>query len=206
MNGKHLFLVTGGIFLILLIFLGLTGLFGVVTYNGIVKADNTVEGSWAQVESVLQRRLDLIPNLVKTVKGYAAHEKDIFVKVTQARTQASNIMGKIKDTPPSKETIASAAIAQGLLSRSFKSLLAVVENYPDLKASSNFLALQDQLEGTENRIAVARMRYNEAVRTFNSKIETFPGNFISGIFSFDEHTYFKASKDAFKVPEVSFEQ
>ncbi|THB74427.1 MAG: LemA family protein [Desulfobacteraceae bacterium] len=197
-------IIVAGMFAVMLFFLGLTGLFAVVTYNSVVKSDNRVDGSWAQVETALQRRIDLIPNLVSTVKGYAAHEKDIFIAVTQARTQAQSVLDKIKETGPDPETMTSAAMAQGLLRNSFKSLLAVVENYPDLKASTNFLALQDQLEGTENRITVARGRYNESVRIYNAKIQAFPGNVISSLFGFNEHAYFKASDDAFTVPKVDF--
>lgn len=204
MSRKNPLIIFGGIFAALFFFFVATGILVVVFYNDVVKAENRVDGSWAQVESALQRRIDLVPNLVSTVKGYAAHEKQVFMAVTRARTQAQAQMDKIKDTGPGMDTMASAAAAQGMLGHAFKRLLAVVENYPDLKAGSNFAALQDQLEGTENRINVARKRYNDAVQSYNAKIRAFPGNFISMLFDFSEHAYFKAENDALKAPQVDF--
>ncbi len=163
-------------------------------YNGIVAKHETITEKWAQVENQLQRRNDLIPNLVNTVKGYAQHEKTLFEDITNARSQwakASNPDDKIK----------AAASMDSALSR----LLLVVENYPTLKADQTFLKLMDELSGTENRIAVERMRYNESVKEYNISVRTFPGNFIAGMFNYKVATeYFKAEESAKKVPEVKF--
>jgi len=166
----------------------------VSVYNGIVTKHETITAKWAQVENQLQRRNDLIPNLVNTVKGYAAHERTVFENVTNARSQwakATTIDEKVK--------------AAGAMDAALARLLLVVENYPDLKASANFLALQDELAGTENRIAVERMRYNEAVRDYNVTVRMFPGNIIAGMFGYKPATeYFKAEEKARGVPEVKF--
>ena len=163
-------------------------------YNGIVTKHETITASWAQVENQLQRRSDLIPNLVNTVKGYATHEKTVFEEVTNARSQwakAGTMEEKVK--------------AAGSMDAALARLLLVVENYPELKASQNFLMLQDQLEGTENRIAVERMRYNQAVRDYNVMVRMFPGNIIAGVFGYKPATeYFKAEEKAKAVPEVKF--
>lgn len=164
------------------------------TYNGIVSKHETITASWAQVENQLQRRNDLIPNLVNTVKGYAAHEKTVFEDVTLARSQwakASTVDEKVK----------AASQIDAALSR----LLLVVENYPNLKADQTFLRLMDELSGTENRIAVERMRYNEAVRDYNITVRMFPGNIIANMFGYKTATeYFKAEEKAKTVPEVKF--
>ena len=163
-------------------------------YNGIVTKHETITAKWAQVENQLQRRNDLIPNLVNTVKGYAAHEKTVFEDVTNARSQwgkAGTIDDKVK----------AASSMDSAISR----LLLVVENYPDLKANQTFLALMDELSGTENRIAVERMRYNEAVRDYNVTVRTFPGNIVAGIAGYKPATeYFKAEEKAKAAPEVKF--
>lgn len=163
-------------------------------YNGIVTKHETITAKWAQVENQLQRRNDLIPNLVNTVKGYAAHEKTVFENVTNARSQwakAGAVEEKVK--------------AAGAMDTALARLLLVVENYPELKANQNFLMLQDQLEGTENRIAVERMRYNEAVRDYNVTVRRFPGNIIASMFGYKVATeYFKAVDAARAVPEVKF--
>jgi LemA protein len=163
-------------------------------YNGIVSKHETITSSWAQVENQLQRRNDLIPNLVNTVKGYAGHEKTVFENVTNARSQwarANTIEEKVK----------AASAVDSALAR----LLLVVENYPNLKADQTFLRLMDELSGTENRIAVERMRYNEAVRAYNIAVRIFPGNMIANRYGFKPATeYFKAEEKAKVVPEVKF--
>lgn len=181
-----------------LIGLGITVLLIIVSfisvYNGIVSKHETITAKWAQVENQLQRRNDLIPNLVNSVKGYAAHEKTVFENITNARSQwakAGTLDEKVK----------AASSLDAALSR----LLLVVENYPNLKADQTFLALMDELSGTENRIAVERMRYNEAVRDFNVTVRMFPGNVIAGMFGYKPATeYFKAEEKAKAVPEVKF--
>lgn len=164
------------------------------SYNSIVTKHETITAKWAQVENQLQRRADLIPNLVNTVKGYASHEKTVFEEVTNARSQwgnAKNLDEKVK--------------AAGALDAALSRLLFVAENYPTLKADQTFLKLQDQLEGTENRIATERMRYNEAVRDYNVTVRMFPGNIIAGMFNFKPATeYFKSEEKAKTVPEVKF--
>jgi LemA protein len=163
-------------------------------YNGIVTKHETITAKWAQVENQLQRRNDLIPNLVNSVKGYAAHEKTVFEDVTKARSQwanASTVDDKVK--------------AAGQIDSALARLLLVVENYPQLKADQTFLQLMDELAGTENRIAVERMRYNEAVKDFNITVRTFPSNVIAGMFGYKPATeYFKAEEKAKAVPEVKF--
>ncbi len=163
-------------------------------YNGIVSKHETITAKWAQVENQLQRRNDLIPNLVNTVKGYAAHEKTVLEDVTNARSQ----WGKANTL---NEKVKAAGAVDAALSR----LLLVAENYPNLKADQTFLRLMDELSGTENRIAVERMRYNEAVRDFNVTVRMFPGNVIAGMFGYHPATeYFKAEEKAKAVPEVKF--
>ncbi|KJJ85986.1 LemA [Candidatus Omnitrophus magneticus] len=178
---------------VIIIFL-IIGLWFINGLNYVVKLDEAVRSSWAQVENQLQRRNDLIPNLVNTVKGYAVHEKDLFTKITELRSQ----WGKASTE---KEKIATANEMSGIISR----LLVVSENYPDLKANQNFINLQAQLEGTENRIAVERMRYNRMVESFNSYKRTVFGGLFCSIRGLNApHEYFSASKDAKNVPVVSF--
>ncbi len=180
----------------LLVILGLLGLFVVVLigqYNSLVKLDEARKASWAQVENQLQRRYDLIPNLVETVKGYAAHEKEVLLEVTEARAR----VGQAK-TP--EEKIEANYSLTSALSR----LLVVVERYPDLKANQNFIRLQDELAGTENRIAVERRRYNEAVRAYNAKIRSFPSNIIASWFGFDRARFFETPQEAKEAPKVKF--
>ena len=163
------------------------------TYNTLVTMDESVKGAWAQVENQLQRRYDLIPNYVETVKGYAAHEKEVFVKVTEARSRvagAGSISEKIQ--------------ANNQLSSALARLLVVVERYPELKANTNFIRLQDELAGTENRIAVERRRFNETVKTFNIKIRTFPTNIIAGMFGFEKAAFFEVPKERQEAPKVKF--
>ena len=162
-------------------------------YNKFVQLDQGVKSSWAQVENQLQRRFDLIPNLVEAVKGYAKQEKDVMIEVTNARSRVGGAA-----TVPDK--IAANNELSGALSR----LLVVMEKYPDLKSNQNFLHLQDELAGTENRIAVERMRYNEAVKVYNQAIKSFPANLLAGMFGFKDATFFDAPKEAKTAPKVQF--
>jgi len=189
-RGIKILLIVGAVIVIFL--LSLYGFFK-GTYNNFVTLDESVKASWAQVENQLQRRYDLIPNLVETVKGYAKHEKSVFIDVTNARAKvggAGNISDKIK--------------ANNELSGALSRLLLIVENYPDLKANENFIRLQDELAGTENRIAVERRRYNETVKTYNVTIRRFPANLLAGIFGFAKATFFEVPEAAKAVPKVSF--
>ena len=163
------------------------------TYNTLVRLDEGIKGACAQVENQLQRRYDLIPNYVETVKGYARHEKEVFLRVTEARSKvgsATNIKEKIG--------------ANNELSSALSRLLFVVERYPDLKANQNFIRLQDELAGTENRISVERRRYNEAVKTYNVKIRSFPTNILAGMFGFTKAEFFKVAAIAKEVPKIKF--
>jgi LemA protein len=173
--------------------LALLILWFVGTYNSLIRLDNGVEEKWAQVENQYQRRFDLIPNLIETVKGFAAQEKDIFTEVTRLRTQWSNAQ-----TRPEQ-----LQAAQGLDS-AVSRLLLVAENYPQLKSNENFLALQSQLEGTENRVATERKRYNEDVLLFNTKIRTFPSSLIAGMFGYQKKDYFQIDAGTDQVPQVQF--
>jgi LemA protein len=184
----------------ILIVVGLLVLFIIIpysylkgTYNSLVTMDENVKGAWAQVENQLQRRYDLIPNYVETVKGYAAHEKEVFVKVTEARSKvagAANINEKMQ--------------ANNQLSSALSRLMVVVERYPELKANTNFIRLQDELAGTENRIAVERRRFNETVKVYNIKIRSFPTNIIAGMFGFEKATFFEVPKERQEAPKVKF--
>jgi LemA protein len=163
------------------------------TYNSLVTMDEGVKAAWAQVENQLQRRYDLIPNYVETVKGYAKHEKEVFVKVTEAR---SRVAGAAK--------IGDKIQANNQLSSALGRLLVVVERYPELKANTNFIRLQDELAGTENRIAVERRRYNETVRIYNTRIRSFPTNIIAGVFGFEKAAFFQVPKERQEAPKVKF--
>jgi LemA protein len=174
-------------------------------YNGLVSSDQAVEAQWAQVENVYQRRADLIPNLVETVKGAASFEKETYTAVADARSKVGQISGAaLANATRDPEAFARFQAAQDGLSSALSRLMAVVENYPQLKASQNFRDLQAQLEGTENRIAVERMRYNEVARTFNTKIKTFPRNIVANSFGFAQKPYFKAQPGAEQAPKVKF--
>jgi len=173
------------------------------TYNQLVSLDEEVNQTWAQVQNQYQRRYDLIPNLVETVKGYAKHEREVFTQVTEARAK----VGQITITPEvlkDPQAFARFQQAQDALGSAISRLLAVAENYPQLKANENFLQLQAQLEGTENRIAVERRRYNEVVQRYNTYIRRFPANIIAGMFGFKERPYFKAVEEAQQAPKVQF--
>ena len=171
-------------------------------YNSLVEKQQGVEEAWAQVENQYQRRADLIPNLVNTVKGYSTHEEETLTKVVEARAKATSITLDAKDL--TEENLARYQQAQNELSGALKSLLAVTEAYPDLKATEHFLNLQAQLEGTENRIATERKRYTESVREYNTAIKKFPTTIYAGWFGFDEKPQFKAEAGAEKAPEVKF--
>jgi len=176
---------------------------GVGVYNGIVSSDEAVKSAWGQVENQYQRRYDLIPNLVETVKGFAKQEREVLENVTAARAR----VGQLTVTPEVLNDPAAFARfqqAQDGLSSALSRLMAVVENYPQLKSNENFLTLQSQLEGTENRIAVARNRFNEQVREFNTRIRRFPGSIIAGMTGFQEAQYFQAAPEAQKAPQVKF--
>ncbi len=172
-------------------------------YNRLVAADEEVSSAWGQVQNVYQRRLDLIPNLVETVKGYAAHEKQTLEDVVNARSKVSQI-NVSSDMVNDPEALAKFQQAQQGLSGALSRLLAVVESYPDLKANQNFLALQSQLEGAENRITVERMRFNEAAQRFNTLRRSFPTIMIANSWGFKEKAYFKADEGAAKAPVVKF--
>ncbi|MCH5226546.1 MAG: LemA family protein [Muribaculaceae bacterium] len=171
-------------------------------YNSLVEKQQNVDQAWAQVENQYQRRADLIPNLVNTVKGYSTHESETFEKVTLARAKATSIT--IDADNLTEENLAKFQAAQNELSQALKSLLAVTEAYPDLKANENFMNLQTQLEGTENRITTARNRYTESVRDYNTAIKKFPTVVYAGWFGFDAKPQFKAEEGAQRAPEVSF--
>ncbi len=172
------------------------------SYNGMVTKDEAVKSQWSQVENVYQRRADLIPNLVSTVKGYAAHEKSTLEGVVQARAKATSTT--IDANHLNAATIQKFQAAQGGLSSALSKLMVVVERYPDLKANQNFLELQAQLEGTENRIAVERKKFNESAQDFNTYIRQFPKNIWANLFGFEKHAYFQSDKGSDKAPKVSF--
>lgn len=176
---------------------------GVSTYNALVTLDQKVQGQWAQVENVYQRRADLVPNLVETVKGAAAFEKETFTAVTEARSKVAAASGP---APADAASLQKYQQAQDQLSSALTRLLVVVEKYPDLKATQNFRDLQAQLEGTENRIAVERMRFNEAAREFNTRRDSFPTVLFASFFGgrFQEKGYFRAEPGAEKAPKVQF--
>lgn len=182
----------------LLLFAG----FCITKYNGLVDANAEVEKKWADVESVYQRRADLIPNLVATVKGYAEHEESTLQAVTDARTRATSIT--IDPATATPEQMEAWMAAQDEVSGALGRLLAVAESYPDLKANQNFLQLQAQLEGTENRISVERQRYNEAVKEYNVMVRRFPNNIIASMFGFDAKSMFEAQAGAEVAPVVVF--
>ncbi|MBQ8071383.1 MAG: LemA family protein [Bacteroidales bacterium] len=172
------------------------------TYNGLVSKDEAVKSAWAQVENVYQRRADLIPNLVATVKGYAEHESSTLEAVVNARAKATSV--NVDPSNLSEEDIAKYQAAQGELSSALGRLIAVVENYPDLKANQNFLELQAQLEGTENRITVERQNFNSVAQEYNTSVRSFPANIVAGIFNFDQKGYFKSAEGADVAPKVEF--
>ena len=179
--------IIGGIILILVILIG-------STYNSLVNSEEEVNSKLADISVQLERRSDLIPNLVNTVKGYASHETEVINSIVNARQKLV-----------SADTVEEKATANNELTSALSRLLVVVENYPDLKANTNFIQLQDELAGTENRIAVARRDYNSAVKNYNKNIKKFPKNILAGMFGFEEKDYFEAKESSNEVPEVSFE-
>lgn len=183
-------------FLILLIIIVAIVLIAIGIYNGLVRGRNNVKNAWAQIDVQLKRRYDLIPNLIETVKGYAKHERETFEKIVQLRQQAVSI---------SSDNVADRAKVENMLTSSLKSVFALAENYPDLKANQNFLALQEELSSTENRIGFARQYYNDAVMGQNNKIQMFPSNIFAGMFGFKQEVSFEIENaEEKKVPQVKF--
>ena len=172
------------------------------TYNGMVKMSEAVSAQWSNVENQYQRRIDLIPNLVNTVKGYASHEEQTLIDVVNARAQATKT--QINFDQLDEATLQKLNRTQGELSSALSRLMAISESYPDLKANQNFMELQAQLEGTENRIAVERRKFNESVRNYNADIRQFPKNIIAGMFGFTPKPYFEANEGAEQAPIVEF--
>ena len=177
-------------------------LWGISGYNGLVSMDENVNGKWANVETQYQRRSDLIPNLVSTVKGYAKHESQTLEAVMAARSQATQV--KIDPSNCTPQQLAQYQKAQGDVTTALGKLLAITENYPDLKANQNFLELQSQLEGTENRINVARKDFNDSAKKYNTSLRRFPRNIIASMFGFEKRNYFEAEAGAEKAPKVEF--
>jgi LemA protein len=188
--------------IIIIAVIGVAVVWAIMGYNGMVKADEAVSTAWSNVENQYQRRADLIPNLVNTVKGYAAHEKETLDAVVAARTRATQLTVDADNLTP--ERLQEFQKAQGEVGAALGRLLAITEAYPDLKANQNFLELQAQLEGTENRISVERRNFNEAAKNYNTSIRTFPRNLLAGIFGFEKRPYFEAQEGADKAPEVKF--
>ena len=186
-NTVKILLIVGGIILVIGLLIG-------GSYNTMVKLDEEVSGQYANIETTLQRRTDLIPNLVNAVKGYASHEEDLFTDLAEAKAK---MMGA--------SSVDELEKANNEVTASLGRLFALSEAYPELKANQNFIQLQDELAGTENRIAVARKDYNNVVKKYNATIKTFPKVILAGMFGFDEKDYFEASSNADKVPDVNFE-
>ena len=174
------------------------------TYNSLVSLDEDVSASWAEVQNQYQRRLDLIPNLVSTVKGYAKHESDVFTQVSEARSKAGGQINISDEVLNDSEAFARYQQIQDNLGASLQRLLMVTEQYPELKADQNFLALQDQLEGTENRITVARNRFNDTAKGYNKRVRQFPASIIANMSGFKTRPYFTASAEAQSAPKVEF--
>lgn len=192
---------------ILLVILGVAALlvmWGVGAYNGLVSAQEGVESAWADVENQYQRRADLVPNLVATVKGYATHEQETLEQVVKARARATQVTNYIDPSNITPEQLAEYQAAQGQLSQALGRLIAISENYPNLKANENFRDLQAQLEGTENRITVARQNFNDAARKYNTSIRRFPTNLIANYFDFEKKPYFEADEGTKAAPKVEF--
>ena len=177
----------------IIVLLGIAALIVIPKYNNLVTGEENVDAAWAQVENQLQRRFDLIPNLVNTVKGYAEHEEEVFTQMADARTKYGGA-----------DTVDEAAAANDELSSALSRLLVIVENYPQLKADVQFTRLMDELAGTENRLAVARKDYNETVQTFNNNVRRFPGNLIAGMFGFEKKDYFEIKSGVEEAPSVDF--
>ncbi len=196
MKTSRIILIVIAVIIVLFVFRGCSG------YNNLVTLREQVNRDWSNVENVYQRRADLIPNLVNTVKGYAAHEQETFTRVTEARSKATSVT--IDAANMTEADLQRFQAAQGEISSALSRLLAVAENYPELKANQNFLELQAQLEGTENRIAVERRKFNETATTYNTAIKTFPTVIFAGWFGFKERPYFQAEAGSEKAPTVQF--
>lgn len=188
--------------IITIVVIVLVALWGILSYNGLVGMDENVSNQWANVETQYQRRSDLIPNLVNTVKGYAKHESQTLEAVMAARSQATQV--KIDPSNCTPQQLAAYQKAQGDVTTALGKLLAITENYPDLKANQNFLELQSQLEGTENRINVARKDFNDSAKEYNTSLRRFPRNIIASMFGFEKRNYFEAEAGAEKAPKVEF--
>lgn len=188
--------------IITIVVIVLVALWGISSYNGLVEMDEKVSNQWANVETQYQRRSDLIPNLVNTVKGYAKHESQTLEAVMAARSQATQV--KIDPSNCTPQQLAAYQKAQGDVTTALGKLLAITENYPDLKANQNFLELQSQLEGTENRINVARKDFNDTAKKYNTSLRRFPRNIIASMFGFEKRNYFEAEAGAEKAPKVEF--
>lgn len=188
--------------MIILAVVAVAVIYGISTYNGLVKMEESVNTAWSNVENQYQRRLDLIPNLVNTVKGYAAHEQETLNQVIEARSKATQTT--IDPTNLTPEAMQEYQKVQNQVSGTLGRLLAVAEAYPDLKANQNFLELQSQLEGTENRISVERTRFNDAAQAFNTSIRKFPATLVAGMLGFEKRPYFTAEEGAAKAPTVEF--
>ena len=193
-----------GVIILIVVAVVVLGIFMWVksTYNGLVTKQESVESAWSQVQNVYQRRAVLVPNLVATVKGYAAHEKETLEGVVNARSKATQM--SIDPTKLDEESLKKFQSAQGELGNAIGRLLMITENYPDLKANENFKELQAQLEGTENRITVERQKFNESAKEYNTQIRHFPANIIAGMFGFDRKPYFEAKEGADEAPKVEF--
>jgi len=196
MKTSRIIWIVVGVIAILFIFRGCS------SYNSLVTLREQVNRDWANVENVYQRRADLIPNLVATVKGYAAHEQETFTRVTEARSKATSVT--IDASNMTAEDLQRFQASQGEISSALSRLLAIAENYPDLKANQNFLELQAQLEGTENRIAVERRKFNETATLYNTAIKRFPMVLFAGVFGFTSRPYFEAEEGASEAPVVQF--
>lgn len=187
---------------IALVVIAAIAIWAVSGYNGLVSHEENVKSAWSQVENVYQRRLDLIPNLVATVKGYAAHEQETLESVVAARSKATQIT--VDPDQLTEENIAAFQEAQGEIGAALSRLIAISENYPDLKANQNFSELQAELAGTENRIATERRRYNDAAKAYNTMVRRFPRNIIASVFGFGQKGYFEADANASEAPKVEF--
>ena len=194
MKNKSLWIVLGIVAVVLI--------WGISAYNGLVSKEERVSSAWANVETVYQRRADLIPNLVNTVKGYAAHESQTLMEVTEARAKSTAI--SVDPSTATPEQMEAWMKAQSEVGSALGRLIAISENYPDLKANQNFLELQKQLEGTENRISTERRKYNEEVRSYNVKLRRFPTNIIAGMFGFEKRVMFESQEGAEVAPVVEF--
>ena len=188
--------------IIVLVIVAVVAIWGITGYNRLVKADEALNTAWSNVENQYQRRADLIPNLVNTVKGYAEHEKETLDAVVAARTRATQVTVDAENLTPEK--LQEYQKIQNEVGAALGRLLAVAEAYPDLKANTNFLELQAQLEGTENRISVERRNFNEAAKSYNTSMRTFPRSILAGMFGFEKRPYFEAQQGVETVPVVQF--